>query len=378
MWVSFAIASRIFRQLSNDHRTIGMILGVPILMTLIFGYAFTGETYHNPIVVVNVDQGDSTVEQFFNLNSTIGDLILNQLKTDDRVDVVLEVSNLQDAKALVNNRSVDGLIFLPENLTKTFNPLVDVNASIIVFTDPSEPAIGGSIFAALFNSLNDVSSEIGLKSSLSIDHTYAFEGKEISGLNIALPGIIGYISLFLIILLTVILIVREDMEGTKARFLSSPINRWQIMVGYMLGMMIFAVLISTVVLGVAIFIFNAQITGDLVLTYAFTLYFALGSVMLALFLARIARNEFQAVQLAVVVAIPSMALSGFMVPIHTLPDWLGIFSNVIPLTYAIEGLKSIMLRGLEIDGIMFEIGALTIYSIVAFVGAVFASKDTVA
>jgi ABC-2 type transport system permease protein len=376
MRAPFAIAIRIFQQLANDHRTIGMIVVVPLIMTLIFGYAFTGETYNNPIVIVNLDEGATIDIGVANITVNLGESIVEKLREDDRVEIVYELDDIDSAREFVTNRSVDGLIFLPADLSNATT--LGANITLTVLYDEAEPAIGGSIFSALFDSLQEVLDESGNTNPFNFKRTFAFGEEEISGLDIALPGIIGYISLFLIILLTVILIVREDLEGTKSRFLSSPINRWQVMLGYMLGMMVFAILISTVVLFVSIVVFSAEIRGDLVLTFAFTLYFALGSVMLALFLARIARNEFQAVQLAVVVAIPSMALSGFMVPINTLPDWLGIFSNIIPLTYAIEGLKSIMLRGLGFEGILFEVGALTIYSTVAFLGAVFASKETIA
>jgi ABC-2 type transport system permease protein len=374
MWVPFAIASRIFRQLSNDRRTIAMIVIVPIIMTLIFGYAFQGETFNNPIVVVNLDEGNPVLDLRY--NTSFGDAIVEKLRNDDRVNIIYELNDFEQAKKLVKNRTVDGLVFLPVDLSNS--SIFGLNTSIIVLYDEAEPSIGKSIFQAVITALSDTAEEFGNPNPLTINRLFAFGEEEISGLDIALPGIIGYLSLFLIVLLTVILIVREDMEGTKARFISAPINKWQIMLGYMVGMMVFAVLISTVILFVALVIFSAQVRGSLLLAFAFVLYFALGSVMLALFLARIAQNEFQAVQMAVLVAIPSIALSGFMVPVNTLPDWLGAFSNIIPLTYAIEGLKSIMLRGLGFEGIIFEFGALTIYSLIAFLGAVFVSRDTVA
>lgn len=375
MFIAFAIAIRIFRQLTNDRRTIGMIIIVPIIITVIFGYAFTGETYNNPIIIVNLD------ESAF-LSESLGDRIVEKLKNDDRVRIVDELNDYTLAKEFVLNRTVTGIIFLPRNLSNSLNPMLNISVTIEIFYDEAEPAIGGSILGALSeafaDSSNDIREETGLSSLTTIQRVFAWGNEEIRGLDVTLPGIIGYISLFLIILLTVLLSVREDLEGTKARFFSAPINRWQVMLGYLIGMTIFGILISAVVLLVSLFVFNAEVRGDLVLVFGFVLYFAMGSVMLALFLARVARNEFQAVQMAVIVAIPSIALSGFMVPINTLPDWLGIFSNLIPLTYAVSGLKSLMLRGLGLEDIAIELLALTIYMIIAFLGAVFASRETVA
>jgi len=376
MFIPFAIAIRIFRQLTNDHRTIGMIIGVPIIITVIFGYAFTGETYNNPIIIVNLDKGNVLLSQ------SLGDRIVEKLKSDDRITIYDKLNDYSVAKEFVLNRTIAGVIFLPENLSNSLIPILNVSVTIEIFYDEAEPAIGGSILGAVSEafaeSSNDIREEEGLTSLTTIQRVFAWGNEEIKGLDVTLPGIIGYISLFLILLLTVLLSVREDLEGTKARFFSAPINRWQVMLGYLIGMTIFGIIISAIVLFVSLVVFNAEVRGDLILVFGFVLYFAMGSVMLALFLARVARNEFQAVQMAVIVAIPSIALSGFMVPINTLPDWLGIFSNLIPLTYAVSGLKSLMLRGLGVEDIAIELLAITIYIILAFLGAVFASRETVA
>ena len=142
-----------------------------------------------------------------------------------------------------------------------------------------------------------------------------------------------------------------------------------------MGMTFFAILITVVVLTVSILVFGATIRESIFLILAYMFLFALGTVMLGLFLAHVARNEFQAVQLAVVVAIPSIALSGFMVPVDSLPDFLAILSPLIPLSYAVEGLKTLMLRGST--EISVQVLALLIYTTLAFLGAVFASRETV-
>lgn len=294
------------------------------------------------------------------------------------MNILYEPTTFAEGKNFVTNRTVEGAIYLPENLTASLIPSSGINASIIVFYDEAEPAIGGSIFAALSDSLNKAFEALGQKLPITIDKEFAWGTEEIKGLDVSLPGIIGYIIMFLTILLTVLLSVREDLEGTKARFYSAPVNRWQIILGYLFGMTFFAILISIVVASASVLIFNATIRGSLALTFLFILYFAIGTVMLALFLARVARNEFQAVQMAVIVAIPSIALSGFMVPVTSLPDFIAFLSPFIPLTYAIEGLKTLMLRGGGIEQISTQILALTIYTILAFIGAVLASRETVA
>jgi ABC-2 type transport system permease protein len=110
----------------------------------------------------------------------------------------------------------------------------------------------------------------------------------------------------------------------------------------------------------------------------FVILFSIGTIMLAILLSRLARNEFQAVQLAPMIAIPSIALSGFLVPIQTLPVELQYIAGFIPLTYAIDGLKTIMLRGGGLEDITLDLVALVVYVVLAFTGAVLSSRETVA
>ncbi len=372
-----AIAIRIIRQLSRDKRTIGMLVMVPIVITLLFGFALQGETVNNPIAIVNLDTSVDGLPQV----QAIGTLTAINLRQDERVVIKKEYSQWEPAKQAVLDLKVRAAILLPANLSEV---LIrgENSTSIIVFLDDTEPSVVSSIMAALNEALNKAIETLGAKFPIKVERQLAWGDKPLKGLDVSLPGVMGYVIMFLVLLLSLLLLVREDIEGTKARFYAAPVTKREIMAGYVLGMTFFAFLIVGSVFAISILIFDIVIRGNfliqLALAFGFLTLFAFGTIMLALLLSKLARNEFQAVQMAPLIALPSMAVSGFLVPIETLPDYMQPFAWIIPLTYAIEGLKSILSRGLGIDAIMNQIIALSVYSVISFIGAMLATRETVA
>ncbi len=363
---AIAIGLRVIRQLTRDRRTIGMIIMVPLIITLLFGYALQGETQHNPVIVVG-ERLDAPLQARF----------VEELRADQRVDVIATSEDLNTSWGRLVDREVSALVVLPSQLSTDPNGSA-LDATIEVYADEAEPTVRSSVVAAVSAAVSRTAQGTGLPVQLSVDVLPVWGAGELSGLDVSLPGVIGFIIMFLVLLLSVLLLVREDLEGTKVRFYAAPINRWQIMSGYVLGMTFFAILISLTVLTVSIVVFGATVRGDLLLVMGFVILFSIGTIMLAILLSRLARNEFQAVQLAPMIAIPSIALSGFLVPIQTLPVELQYVAGFIPLTYAIDGLKTIMLRGGGVGDISWDLIALVTYVVLAFLGAVLSSRETVA
>ncbi len=370
MRAPFAIALRIVRQLTRDRRTIAMILVVPIIIILLFGYALQGESHNNPVIIVNLDKVTAG-------NVSIGDRMVEHLRSDDRVEVREVTDDFAYAIQKVHDRTVRGAILIPEN---TSHPLLHLGTPsvIVVAIDEAEPSISSSIIAATNQALQTSLSESGVVVPIEVKTQLTWGLDTPRGLDISLPPVIGFVIMFLVLLLSLLLLVREDTEGTKARFFAAPVSRWQILGGYVLGMTFFGLLISAVVMSISLLVFGVTIRGDLWLVAFLIFLFAVGVVMLAVLLSRLAKNEFQAVQLAPMIALPSMALSGFIVPVATLPGWLQVVSNFIPLTYAIDALRTVMLRGGGVQDIALDLVALGIFALLAFVGAALVSRETIA
>ena len=295
MRAPIAIAMRIVRQLTRDRRTVGMILVVPIIIILLFGYALQGESQNNPVIIVNLDKVPLG-------NVSIGDRMVEHMKMDVRIDVREVTDNFTYAKEKVHDRTVRAAILIPEN---TSRPLLHLGTPsvIVVAVDEAEPSISSSIIAATNQALQTALGESGVIVPINVQTQFTWGTEAPRGLDVSLPPVIGFVIMFLVLLLSLLLLVREDTEGTKARFYAAPITRWQILGGYALGMTLFALVISAVVMVISLVVFGVTIRGPLWLIAFLIFLFAVGVVMLAVLLSRLARNEFQAVQLAPMIAL---------------------------------------------------------------------------
>jgi ABC-2 type transport system permease protein len=153
--------------------------------------------------------------------------------------------------------------------------------------------------------------------------------------------------------------------------MASPLRRTEIVVGYMLGFTLVALVQAAEVLGFGLLVLNLYNAGSVLLLFGIEVLLALGAVNLGIFLSTFARNEFQAVQFIPLVVVPQVLLSGLLVPVSSEPDWLQWISNVLPLTYAVDALRNVMLRGrgLESGAIQLDVGVLLAFCVLAVVAA---------
>ena len=351
---TFLLANRVLKQLIRDHRTIGMIIVMPILITFVFGYAIGGTVEHVPVAIVINDQGFNILSKKTNL----GQEIYLNLEFDSRVKLY-NVSDFQIASKDVDNSKYNVAIFIPQNFTKDLLiPLLDPsqtssvpNPVIHTHVDDTEPTLVLSVLAALQDAINKTvtaNSENGHSFGIQITQSYAHGIKNINSLDVAIPGVIALILNYLVLLFSTLLLVRENTYGTRSRLLASPIRPREIIMGYSIALGILSLFTSLSIMIISVFIFHATVHGNILELFLCILIFALSFVFLGVFLSNFARNELQAVQMGPLIAFPSMALSGFLVPVRFLPSFLQPFSKIVPMYYGIELFRGIMLKGYSI------------------------------
>jgi ABC-2 type transport system permease protein len=159
---------------------------------------------------------------------------------------------------------------------------------------------------------------------------------------------IAYIGFFLIFLLTSVSFLRERTQGTMERLAASPVTRLELVLGYMLGFAFFSVLQAIVLLLFTIYALQVRYTGSLLSIFVVILALVMGAVTLGIFLSAYAKNELQAVQFIPIVILPQVVLSGLLWPVQDMPGWLQAIAHVMPLTYAINALTDIMIRGMSL------------------------------
>jgi ABC-2 type transport system permease protein len=341
-----------------------MLVAMPAVIMLIFGFALGGQVSHVPIVVDNQDAGYASLH--------IGGHILTVLKTDNAVSVTN--GSFSSGKGGVDSGDYFAAVLIPSNFSQTVFMKAqgrNVTASIQVYIDGTKPSIVAGVLAALQGSVQNAS---GIK-GFSLVQQYAYGGVKFSGLDVSLPSVTAFVLTFLLLLISLLTISRETTSGTLPRLYTTPLTAIERLVGYTLSLLVVSVMMVAVVMTIGIGLFGAVVRGNLVLLFTAAVLYALVQVLLAVFLSNFAKNEFQAVQLAPLIALPSMALSGMLVPIYGLPSWIQPVAKVIPMYYADQLFEGIMLKGYGVGALGFDLLVVMAMAVLFLVLAMSTVKD---
>jgi len=169
------------------------------------------------------------------------------------------------------------------------------------------------------------------------------------------PALLATLALFFSFLLTGISFLRERSQGTMERLMASPVSRLDIVVGYLFGFFIFALTQTLIVVLFTVYVLDVNYSGDLWQIFIFQIVVIIVAVNLGIFTSTFARNEFQMVQFIPLVVVPQIFLCGVIWPVEQMPDYLQWLSAILPLTYAVDGLRDIMLVGKNLIDVAVEL-----------------------
>jgi ABC-2 type transport system permease protein len=362
---TYVVARRILQQIRRDRRTLGMMLVMPTVIMLIFGFSLSGEVTNIPILVDNQDTG-YTAHPAPNIAISIaaGSKIVDALQNDSRVNYNAGIFN--ENLVGVDNGTYFAVIKIPANFSETlFQRLQGQNktAELQIYIDATKPAIRASIQGALQNALQSIQNG----SPFKLNETLAFGGAEYTGLDVSIPSVIGFVLTFLVLLISLITITRETISGTLQRLYATPLTALERLAGYSVALLLLSMMLAGVILGIGILVFGAVVKGNIaVLIFAAVIY-ALTHVLISVFLSNFAKNELQAVQMAPLISLPSLALSGMLIPVNSLPDYVQPIAKLIPLYYGNRIFEGIMLKGygiLELAPDFLVIGVIALISLI--------------
>jgi len=183
-------------------------------------------------------------------------------------------------------------------------------------------------------------------------------------LNYIAPALLATLALFFGFLLTGISFLRERSQGTMERLMASPVSRLDIVIGYLLGFFIFALVQTLIILLFTIYVLDVTYHGDLWQIFIFQIVVIAGAINLGIFISTFARNEFQMVQFIPLIIIPQIFLCRVIWPVEQMPDYLQWLSTILPLTHAVDGLRDIMLNGKSLIDVGVELAALVGFAII--------------
>lgn len=188
-------------------------------------------------------------------------------------------------------------------------------------------------------------------------------------LNYTLPAILATLILFFGFLLSGISFLRERYQGTRERLMASPVSRLDIICGYLLGFLLFAMAQTLILFFYTVYVLNVEFRGDLWQIVIFQVLIGILAVCLGIFVSAFARNEFQMIQFIPLIIVPQVFICGVLFPIEQLPDYLQWIARFLPLTYGVDGIRGLMLEGKSLAGIGREIAVLSGYAVALMIFA---------
>ena len=182
-------------------------------------------------------------------------------------------------------------------------------------------------------------------------------------LDYVAPALLAAMALFFVFILTGVSFLRERSQGTLERLMASPVSRAEIMVGYLLGFILFAAVQALIILLYTIFVLKVHYAGSLWQIFVFQLIITVVALNLGLFVSTYARNELQVIQFIPLVLVPQFFLSGLLWPVEQMNRFLQHLSKVMPLTYSVDGLRKIMLEGKTLGDVWVDLAVLAVFAV---------------
>jgi len=369
-----AISKKNLRSLRRDRRTFAFIFMVPFMMMLVFGYTFGGEVKDINVYIVNLDggspQGSLSWAIIDELNSTE---TLNIIAIYTSEDAALDPINLTVQK--VEKAEAWGALTFGKNFTnetvanflalahgQPFEP-----SNMTLHLDGTNPNVASAVTVAVNGAVQQVLKEkYNATPAVAVEKDMVY-GEDTDFIDFFAPGIMGLAGLLVTFMLTIVTFVRERSSSTLERLLTTPVTEGEVVTGYAISFGILALAQSAVILVTGVLLFNIQIEGSFLVALLVIFLLGVGSMGMGLLLSSVAKNELQAVQFIPLVFIPSILLAGIFWPLEAVPELLRPISYFIPLTYAVDGARSVMIRGWGVDQIWVQVAVLTLFAIVMLI-----------
>lgn len=372
---TLAITKRIFRDLANDKRTLGLIFVAPIFAMFVFGWAFSGDVKDVPVIVVNEDEGVALPPT--NTTISISEKIISNL--DKEVLHLKYLDNAENAIQKVKDGGAYAAIILPESFTRNVYlklqlPSSSGDTTVQVIADKSNINVANAIIRSVNSAVLAAMKDAGRESPITVDSENAIYGKNARFMDFFVPGIMAFVVFFLTTLLTLISFVGERTSGTLDRLMATPLKESELVLGYAITFSLIGSLQAGILLTVGISVFNITIVGNIMLAFVVIALLAVVSLSLGILLSSLAKREAQAIQFVPFIVLPTFLLAGIFWPVEAIPSWLRPASYFIPAKYAVEACRSVILRGWGPGKIWLDLVALSGFAAAFLSAAVWSLK----
>ncbi|MBN4053450.1 ABC transporter permease [Haliea sp. AH-315-K21] len=352
----YAIFHKEFTQLLRDRLTFGMIVGIPLIQLVLFGFAINTDVRN--LTAALVDQADTSLSR-----QMVSDMTASQV-----VDFQYRVATIEELTTLMDQGSISIGLYIPPDFDRR---ILDRNrvgaggnrAAAQILVDGTDPIILG-VGRQLANIPVSFDSTRRLQGSVGLEVRNFYNPERRSAVNIV-PGLIGVILTMTMVLFTAVAIVREKERGNMEFLINTPVKSLELMLGKILPYVVIGFIQVSLILILGWFLFRVPVQGSLIDVYLATMVFIAANLALGLLISTSAQTQFQAMQMTFFFFLPSILLSGFMFPFDGMPKAAQAIAEVLPLTHFNRIIRNIMLRGAEIDFLSSDILALLAFAFIA-------------
>ena len=355
----WAIVLKEFIQMKRDRVTFGMMVGIPLMQLMLFGFAINTDPKNLPTAIRAADQGP------------FARTFVAALKQSGYFTLVKETASEAETQDLLQLGEVQFVINLPVDFSRKL--LRGEQPTVLIEVDATDPAATGPAVAAVRALANTVLNRdltgplAGLRARsgpVEFEIHAHYNPENITQYNVV-PGLMGVVLTMTMVIITALAITRERERGTMENLLATPVRPFEVMLGKILPYIVVGYIQITLILIAAHFIFHVPMIGSLPLLYAVALLFIAANLAVGITFSTLAQNQLQAVQMAFFFFLPSILLSGFMFPFRGMPGWAQVIGTCLPNTHFIRIVRGVLLKGNGLAEIVPEMWPLLLFFTVA-------------
>jgi ABC-2 type transport system permease protein len=346
-----AITRRLLQGFRRDRRTVALLFVAPIVILGLLGYLMRGSSVPS-VGIANEDQGP------------LGGVVASSLAHSSAVSTTSISASDGDAK--LKDGSLTAYIVFPADFSQRAQSGVIAPE---VHVEGTQPSAAAPVLQALQQALAGAASHAPNAVQFAPKVSYLYAGSGLDTLDYFGAAAIGLIVFFLVFVITIVSFLNERSQGTLERLMASPLRRGEIVLGYMVGFTVLAIIQAVEVLLFCLLVLKVHNDGNVFLIFGIEALMAIVAVNLGIFLSMFARTEFQAVQFIPLVIVPQFLLSGILFPVSSEPTALQWISNVLPLTYAVSALRDVMLKGADLtwSSLQLDVGVVAAFLVLLII-----------
>ena len=367
-----AVLSKEFTQLVRDRLTYAMIIGIPVIQLLLFGYAINSDPKHLPAAVLVQDQGQFSRS------------ILGALQRSDYFDLKYSARSPAEMDRLIERGSVQFAITIPGDFTRRV--VRQEQPQILVEADASDPAATSGAVAVLaaipqYALTNDLKGPLASAAPPASPKPFEvvvqrrYNPESVTAYNIV-PGLVATILTMTLVMMTALAMTREIERGTMETLLSTPVRPLEVMIGKLTPYVMVGIIQATLIITMARILFGVPMAGGWPALLLGLFLFIIGSLSLGFLVSTLARNQLQAMQMTFFYFLPSILLSGFLFPFRGMPLWAQWIGTAVPVTHMLRVVRGSMLKGVGIADALPSLGALTLFVLIVASLAVMQYRTT--